>query len=47
MAEWVALRTILEICNRETGYNRRGRRRETWWRKMAAHKQLLASLEDI
>ena len=47
MAEWVALRPILEVCNRETGYKGGGRRRETWWRQTAAIKQLSATLKYI
>ena len=30
VAEWVALRPILEICDKETGYKVKGRRREPW-----------------
>ena len=47
VAEWVALRTILEICDREMDYEGRGRHQERWWRQMADQKQLLASLEEI
>ena len=44
---WVALRPIIDICNRETGYEGGGRRRELWWRQTAAQNQLSATLEDI
>ena len=38
---------ILDICNRETGYERGGRLREPWKQKTAAWKQMSATLEDI
>ena len=41
------LRPILDICDRETGYEEGGRRREPWWRQTADRKQLSATLEDI
>ena len=44
---WVVLRLILNICNRETGYEGGGRRRDTWWRLTPDRKQLSAALEDI
>ena len=44
---WVVLRLILNICNRETGYEGGGRRRDTWWRQTPDRKQLSAALEDI
>ena len=47
MAEWVALRPILEIYDRDTGYEGGGRRREPCWRKTASQKQLNVALEDI
>ena len=47
MAEWVALRPILEVCDRETGYEGGGRLREPWWRQMAVRKQLSATLKKI
>ena len=47
VAEWVMLRKILDICDRETGYKGGGGRCELWWRKMASRKQLGATLEDI
>ena len=47
MTEWVPLRLILEICNRETGYKGGGRRRELWWYKMAAWKLLSATLDEM
>ena len=39
-AEWVVLRLIIEICGRDTGYEGRRRRSETWWQKAAARKHL-------
>ena len=47
MAEWVALCPILEVCDRETGYEGGGRRREPWWGKTAARNQLSATLKYI
>ena len=38
---------ILEIYDRELGYEGGGRRREPWWRQTAARKQLSVTLEDI
>ena len=38
----MALSPIMEICDRETGYNGGGRRREQWWRKTVDGKQLSA-----
>ena len=40
----MALRPILEVCDRETGYERGGRRREPWSWKMADRKKLSAGL---
>ena len=31
VAEWVALRPILEVCDKETGYEGGGMLRERWW----------------
>ena len=42
----MALRPILEVINKETGYNGSGRLQEPWWRKTAARKQLSAKLKD-
>ena len=47
MAELVATRPILEVCERETGYEGGGRLKESWWRQMAARKQLIATLKEI
>ena len=33
VAEWVDLRLILEVCDKETGYKGGGMRQDTWWRK--------------
>ena len=47
VAEWVALKPILEIFDKETGYEGGGRRREPWWRKTVDQKQLSATLKEI
>ena len=47
LAEWVALRKILEICDKETGYEGGGGRREPWWRQMEDRKQLGEMLNYI
>ena len=47
VAEWVMLRPMLEVCDRETRYEGGGRCRDPWWRKMAAQKQLSVTLEEI
>ena len=35
VAEWVALRPILEVCDKEKAYKRRRRRQEPCWRQTA------------
>ena len=35
VAEWVALRPVLEICDRETGYKVEGGGSEPWWQQTA------------
>ena len=35
LAEWVALRPILEVCDKEKAYKRGRRRQEPWWRQTA------------
>ena len=47
LAEWVALRTIFEICANETGYDGGGSHQEPWWWQVAENKQLRAMLEEI
>ena len=47
VAELVALCPILEVCDKETGYEGEGRRREPWWHKMASRKQPSATLKEI
>ena len=47
VAEWVALRPILEICDRKMVYGGNGRQQKLWWRQTAAQKQLGVKLEDI
>ena len=46
MAQWVALRPLIEVCARETEYEEGGRRRKAWWRQEAAERQLRAALAD-
>ena len=46
MAQWVVIRPLFEVCEREKGYERGGRRRKEWWRKKATEKQLRATLVD-
>ena len=46
VAQWVALHPLFEVCERETGYEGGGRRREAWWRQEASEKQLWATLAD-
>ena len=47
VAEWVKLRPILEVCDRDTGYKGGERRRELWWRQPEARKQLGATLKEV
>ena len=47
VAEWVELRPILEVCDRETSYKGGGRCREPWWRQTADRKYLSARLKEI
>ena len=47
MEEWVALCPILEVYDKEKGYEGGGRRREPWWRQTVAINQLSATLTDI
>ena len=47
VAEWVALRPILELCNRETGYKVGVGHQEPWWRKTTSRKHLSAVLKEI
>ena len=47
LAEWVALRPILEVYDKETGYKGRVGRRGLWWWQKAAWNQLSVMLEDI
>ena len=46
MAQWVVLRPLFEVCERETGFKGGGRRREAWWRQEATEKQLWDTLAD-
>ena len=45
MAELVELRPILEVCDRETGYEGVGRLLDPWWRQTAARNYLGATLK--
>ena len=47
LVEWIVLRTIIEICDSDTGYKGGESLRETWWRQTAARKQLSVTLKDI
>ena len=47
VTQWVALRTIFEVCAGKTGYKGRGCRREAWWRQVASDKQLRATVVEI
>ena len=47
VAEWGSLRPILEVCDRETGYEGEGRCREPWWRQTTPRKHLSDMLKDI
>ena len=46
MEQWVALRTLDEVCARETGYKGGGCRRKAWWCQEVTEKQLRADLVD-
>ena len=43
----MALRSILEVCDREMVYKLGGMICEPWWWQTSARKQLSATLEDI
>ena len=45
VADWVELSPILEVCDRDIGYERRGRRQELWWRQKTSRKPLSATLK--
>ena len=47
VAQWVVLRPIIEVCNRETVYEGVGRHCDLWWRQTATQKQIRATLEEI
>ena len=47
VAEWVALRSILEVCAKETGYEGGMRLRTQWWQHTAAERQQRTTLKDI
>ena len=44
VAEWAALRPILDACTRETGYEGGRRLQEIWWQQAAVEKQLRSTL---
>ena len=35
VTQWVALRSLFEVCSRETRYKRGEQRRKAWWRQEA------------
>ena len=43
--EWIALRTILEVCAKETGYEGRRMHQDPWWRQMTAKKHIRDTLD--
>ena len=47
VAEWVALRPILEVCEKDSVYVGGGKLQEPWWQKEAAEQQLGATLKNI
>ena len=47
VTEWVPLRPILEVCDRDTGYEVERRLQEPCWRQTAARKQLSAMFKEI
>ena len=47
MAEWVALRTIFDICAIETGSEGGGRLRVPWWRQTEVEKHMNVKVEAI
>ena len=46
MAQWVAMRPILEVCARDTGCEGGGLRREEWWRQEVPETQIRETLEE-
>ena len=38
LAQWVALRSIFEVCEGDKGYKGGGRKRENWWRQEVTEK---------
>ena len=47
VAEWVELRPIVDIYDKDMGYGGGGRRRDLWRRQTAARKNLNATLYEI
>ena len=47
MAEWVALRPIFDVCEREMGYEGGGKLQVQWWRQAAADNHLKVTVEEI
>ena len=47
VAEWVGLRTIFDVCARETEYEGGGKLWVPWWRQVEAKKHLRVRLEEI
>ena len=47
VAQWVALRPLLEVCSRETVYEGGGgRKQRLWWRQRNTEENLCDTLED-
>ena len=47
VAQWVALRLLSEVCEREKGYGGVELRREAWWLQETTEKKLWATLVGI
>ena len=47
LAEWVVLRPIYEVYEKEMEYDRGGRYREPWWSQTAPRAQLRDTIENI
>ena len=45
--QWVALRSLFEVCEGGKGYEGVGRRTDAWWRQEAMEKQLRKTLAGI
>ena len=47
VAEWVSLRPIFEVSEKETGFEGGGKARGQWWRQTSVEQQPKTTLEDI